>query len=271
MHLAAAFAIAVWTPPRSRRSPRLDAAAYHTIPFPPRHARTRRPHSLAADSSERAPGCTPFVSLFPAHPRARAPANSTCLTRSKRLRDRARAPLSFLGAANPVCAGTSWRENENTAMGTLRRGMGTMHRRTTATPSRSDIYVADETGVAHLKFAVRTSRGGGWGEGNVGRSTVAHALVWSHVPSAVPSVPRAHLPALPQHIPLFPPSTFALAMPYSTVRPSLFADTLPAPYPPPYVLFRQIRYDDVLLNYRVLCISSPMNEFWQSLVKSARK
>ncbi|KAJ7089619.1 hypothetical protein C8R44DRAFT_892306 [Mycena epipterygia] len=158
---------------------------------------------IRSQPTRRAPGCTSFVSLFPAPPCARAPANSTCLTRSKRLRDSARVPPPFLGASNSVCAGTSWRENENTAMGTVRRGMRTMHRGTTATPP-SDIYLAHDAGVAHLKFAARTSCGVvGAGKkeecGGVAVPTVAHLLLGNHVPSAVPSAPRANLPALPQH------------------------------------------------------------------------
>ncbi|KAJ7883478.1 hypothetical protein B0H14DRAFT_2701852, partial [Mycena olivaceomarginata] len=58
----------------ARLFPGLPIDANHANPFQPRHARTQRPHSLAADSSERASGRRPsyrFYLRLPAlaHPR----------------------------------------------------------------------------------------------------------------------------------------------------------------------------------------------------------
>ncbi|KAJ7921851.1 hypothetical protein B0H13DRAFT_140310 [Mycena leptocephala] len=208
---------------------------------------------IRSQPTRRAPGCTSFVSLFPAPPCARAPANSTCLTRSKRVRDSARVPSPFLGASNYVCAGTSWRENENTAMGTVRRGMRTMHRGTTATPP-SDIYLAHDAGVAHLKFAARTSCGVvGAGEkeecGGAAAPTLAHPLLGCP-------------PCRPRPARISPPSPNTSP---SSRRPrSLPQCPIPlSAHPCPLILYLlftrlptdfsgKIRYDDGLLNHRVL-------------------
>jgi hypothetical protein len=168
----------VWTLPRSRPCPpRLHAAAYHANPFLPRRARTRRPHSPAANSSERAPRCTPFVSLFPAPPRAPT-ANSTCLTQSKRRRDlRASFPRSS-EPPTPCARALAGGRMRIQRWGLCVVGMGTMYRGTTPTPPRSDIYAA---GVAHLKFAARAScavvRAEEKEEWGVAVPSVAHALL----------------------------------------------------------------------------------------------
>ncbi|KAJ7883486.1 hypothetical protein B0H14DRAFT_2701912 [Mycena olivaceomarginata] len=72
----------------ARLFPGLPIDANHANPFPPRHARTQRPHSLAADSSERASGRRPSYRFYLRLPALPHP-NSTSLTQSKRRRHRA--------------------------------------------------------------------------------------------------------------------------------------------------------------------------------------